>query len=456
MTPNLFAYVALILWMPLSIAVFATRPAPRAAFGLLIGAVLLLPQKVAFDPPLVPALDKLSIASFWVLLGSLFWAPKTLAAAKPGRGVDLLFVLLVIGNVLTVLANPDKIVVGPVEMPGLTLHDAVSDTLRDLFLIGIPFFIGRAYFRSSVQLDFLFKGLAVAGLLYSIPILAEVRLAPQLHIWIYGFFQHDWQQMKRWGGFRPIVFMTHGLSLAMFVFITTAATAHIARIRQRLLPVPSVVLALYMFVVLVLCHSTGALIYGLILLPIVWIFSARNQARTAIVLALIVMTFPMTRLTDTFPTKALVEWAGDINEERAASLEFRFHNEDQLLVRAFERPLFGWGGYGRIRIRDPKTGKDLSVTDGEWIIEVGERGIVGFFAIFGLMLLPVFKAARRLKYVPSRRDQLGLATLALLVAVSAIEWLPNGRYNYIPFLLAGALHGLATGLSVPARRRLRA
>ena len=48
--------------------------------------------------------------------------------------------------------------------------------------------------------------------------LVEVRLSPQINTWIYGFFQHDFIQMMRYGGFRPIVFLPHGLWVAFFAY----------------------------------------------------------------------------------------------------------------------------------------------------------------------------------------------------------------------------------------------
>ena len=57
------------------------------------------------------------------------------------------------------------------------------------------------------------------------PALFEVRFSPQLNIWIYGFFQHDFQQMIRGGSFRPIVFLPHGLWVALFFLSTLVAAA---------------------------------------------------------------------------------------------------------------------------------------------------------------------------------------------------------------------------------------
>ena len=41
-----------------------------------------------------------------------------------------------------------------------------------------------------------------------------------------------------------------------------------------------------------------------------------------------------------------------INEERAHSLEYRLENEDLLIAKALQRPIFGWGGWGRNCVYD--------------------------------------------------------------------------------------------------------
>src|SRR5437764_1120755 len=55
---------------------------------------------------------------------------------------------------------------------------------------------------------------------------------------------------------------------------------------------------------------------------------------------------------------------------------------------------FGWGGWGRSRIFDQWTGKDISVTDGGWIIYFGVYGWFGYLCFFGLLAAALFQAHR--------------------------------------------------------------
>src|SRR5207245_2594993 len=112
-----------------------------------------------------------------------------------------------------------------------------------------------------------------------------------------------------------------------------------------------------------------------------------------------------------------------MSESRASSLEFRFVQEEELLKHAAERPWFGWGRYGRNRVYKEDwqgIGVDTSVTDGRWIITFGQFGIVGFLAEFGLLAIPIFRAARALKYIASFPGGLFSAAISLILAVNMI------------------------------------
>ena len=61
-----------------------------------------------------------------------------------------------------------------------------------------------------------------------------------------------------------------------------------------------------------------------------------------------------------------------------------------------EKPLFGWGGWGRNRVFSKEDGKDLSITDGQWAIEIGETGILGFLIYYAILFTPLFYAPKNL------------------------------------------------------------
>jgi hypothetical protein len=213
-----------------------------------------------------------------------------------------------------------------------------------------------------------------------------------------------------------------------------------------MVPLPPAGPAMYIGLVLILCKSAGAMVYSIFGGFFVRCIKPRAQFRVALLLACIALCYPILRIVDFFPDKILVQAAESVDQERAHSLQVRFDQERQLLDHASQRFFFGWGRYGRGRVYD-ESGKDSSITDGQWIVTVGQFGLVGFLAQFGLLAWPVLRASRAFKFVQSERDRIFLATLALLVAFGIVEQLPNASISSWSWLLAGSLLGRAERLT---------
>lgn len=435
-TPNFLSWTALVLFAPITLVCFARMQPVIATAWTMLGAVMFLPEVIVFDPPLLPPMDKLSIASFWIFVGCMWKARQRIVRARPLRGVDAFFVLVLLGNVGTALTNPDEIVTGPVVRQGLTLYDGFAGSIKDTLFVLLPFLIGRAMFRTPAELREFLRILVVAGLVYTLFALFEIRMSPQSHRMLYGYHPASFEMTIRGGGYRPTIFMITGLGVAMF-FLSSVIAAMV-RWKAGLTKwyVPS-----YLTAVLVLCKSTGAIVYALVLVPVLAIVR-KPRFLLPLALAGLVFTFPLLRGADLFPTTALTDFFMGVSEDRALSLWFRFDNEDQLLERGRERMWFGWGGYSRQRIFDPETGDDMSVTDGHWIIVLGERGLVGYVGLFGLLLWPVVQAFRMRKKIRDPMDRHLVAGLALIVAINAVDLLPNGLFSYLPYFYSGILAGV--------------
>jgi hypothetical protein len=270
--------------------------------------------------------------------------------------------------------------------------------------------------------------------------LFEVRMSPQLSNWVYGYFPSSFAVETRYEGYRPVVFMNNGLIAAFFMSTSFLATVVFSRVKSPVNKLPSGPLAVYLGTVLILCKAAGALVYAIVIgcffrwtKPIV-------QARLAVLLVSVAILYPVLRMANYFPDKQLVDFAATFNQERADSLKFRFDQEQQLLAHASERFLFGWGRYGRNRVYE-ESGKDSSITDGLWILTLGQFGFAGFIAQFGLLTLPVFRATAALKRTRSMREKIFLAALTLIVAITVVEQLPNASLAPWSWLLVGALLG---------------
>src|SRR5262249_33639153 len=147
-------------------------------------------------------------------------------------------------------------------LPPETQYDAFSDAMAT-FIFLLPFFLGRQLLRNSADNEQILRVLVIAGLFYSLPMLLEIRMSPQLHTWVYGYFpQGGFHQQARDGGYRPAVFLGHGLIVAFFIMTTTVAAAALWRTRTTVLRIPAAGITPYLAGMLVLCKTLSALIYG--------------------------------------------------------------------------------------------------------------------------------------------------------------------------------------------------
>jgi len=450
MNPNWFAYVALLAWPLVSVVLFRVLPSVEALLWTVLGAQMFLPELTELKIAMLPAIDKNSIASVCALIGCFTAGHRSKTDARFGLA-GMLLAMYLVGPLITSYLNGDAVAVGAAVLPGVGLYDGISASISQFFLI-LPFYLGRRYLAGTNSVETILRVLAIAGLIYSVLMLFEVRMSPQLHRWIYGFFPSDFVTERRSGGFRPVVFMGHGLIVAFFTVTTAIAAAAFWRASKSISRVPAHIATVYLGGVLVVCKSWAALLYGLFLVPLVRIARPRVQIAAAVTIASIALSYPVIRYLDLFPEQALLELTTELIPDRAYSLQTRFKNEDQLLARASERFLFGWGRYGRNRIYSEDTGINTSLTDGRWILTIGTWGIFGFVAEFGLLALVVFRAGSACK-LASPNEQIFLAALSLICAITLFEQLPNASIRPWTWLIAGALLGRSEVLQAKALSR---
>jgi hypothetical protein len=445
--PNAFAYLALILWPVVTLALFASMRPSKALTWSLLGGYLLLPVNTAFDFPGVPALDKTSIPNISALFGAILFAKGPVVRLPREWWVITLMVVYIISPMFTVLTNRDALQFGSFLLPGLRPYDAFSAAAyKGIDLI--PFVLGYNILKGPRAQDYVLRALVLAALGYSLLMLVEIRLSPQLHTWIYGFFPHSFAQQARDGGFRPVVFLGHGLLVAIFTTMALIAAAYLAQRREKFFGVSAWFWVVYLAGLLILCRSLGALMLGVAGIGVMFLFRRSRVRIICAVVALTVLAYPLLRGADFVPVQAIANQIAAVNEERAASLQTRIDNEGILLAKANQRPLFGWGSFGRNRVYDEGTGQDLSITDGTWIIIVGSNGWAGYLAAFGLLCLPMVAAWRRGVRLSSTS-----AALSMILAVNLLDLLPNSSLTPLTWLIAGAL--IARNPKSGARRLLK-
>jgi len=450
---NPVTVLALLFWPVVALWLYKTRPIGQATLWTILGAYLLLPVGADIKFEMIPQLDKSSIPNLAAFLGCMIVLRKPIRFWKGFGLAELLILMLIICPFITSELNGDETVSGGVVSPGVGAYDAASTVIAQ-FIVLLPFFLGRQFLSSGADTEEVLRVLTIAGLVYSLPILFEIRMSPQLHTWIYGYFPHAFEQQIREGGFRPVVFMGHGLLVAFFICTTAIAAAAFWRTGTqvfRIAHLPAAGITVYLSAILVLCKTVTALVYGAVLMPLVCFSRPKLQVGIALLLVTLALSYPILRATDLIPTRAILDFAASISSERSESLATRFTNENQLLERASQRFWFGWGRWGRSLIYDQQG--NVLLTDGRWILTTGQFGFLGFLAEFGLLSLPVFRAASALRFAQSDRDKLFLAALTLISSISLVDLLPNASIRPWTWLLAGALLGRAEMLRAFARQQ---
>ncbi|MGH1465068.1 MAG: hypothetical protein ACRBBQ_06875 [Cognatishimia sp.] len=472
--PNSIAFFALFAWPLVMLFLFRSLPLGRALIWSFLGAYLLLPPfPAAIDLPLMPALNKDTLPNVVALFLVAFMAGKKVTFLPQTPLGKVLMLTFVFSPILTVITNPEPILFATTGLRGLYAMDMVALIINQAMVL-ISFNLARILLRTKEDLRDILFAFVIAGVIYAFPMLLEIRLSPQLNLWIYGYFQHMFEQMVRGDGFRSIVFLSHGIWAAMLAMVTFSSAIILARQSESKNKAWYLAAGVFMFGVLILSKTLGPFLYAIVMLLFVGLAAWRMQLRVAVLLAALTIAYPVAKSLDLVPEKQVVALASQASDDRAGSLQFRLDNERILLDRANEKPLFGWGTWGRNHIHNPITGEILSVSDGRWVVTIGVFGWVGLLAEFGLLSLPIFLLWREVG--ARERPNLGKRTtsslpslrrypepqatqyqpsplagaIALLLALNMVDLLPNATLSPLTWLLTGALLGYAE--SIRARR----
>jgi hypothetical protein len=448
---NILATLGLYAAFVVPFLAFAVLPARHALCVAFLGGSLLFPERIAFVFQGLPEMGKYELITLGSLSGALLFHAGSFRPARWFRGPELIVLLMLPAAFATALLNGDRI-------PGsrsstLSAYDGLSLGFFDLTYMGIPFLLGVTFFRAVRDLRFMMLAFVVAGLATSLFVLFEAWYSPQLHNLVYGYLQHSWLQLMRMGGWRPMGFLPHGLAMSLFIGACLIAATSGSRIRARVGPVTSGQAAVWLGAMLLLCRSLGAILQAALFVPAAALLRRTTQLRLAWILSIVVVCYPVLRAVDVFPTGLILDTAEVLDARRAQSLAFRFENEDRLAIHAGDRPLFGWGGFGRSKAVGD--GGPKVVVDGFWINRYSARGIAGFLIYIGLLVLPVRMAYRARRDVVAHPEGAWLCGAALILTMHAVDTLPNALFTHYPLVLAGALTQVARRLpdEVAAREK---
>lgn len=436
--PNAFAYLIFFGWPVVVLWLLFSYPVKKAIFIAITSAVLLLPTAFTIDLPLLPPLDKETIPGLSIAV-ILFLLRKKFRIFQPGL-ITKLFIAYFIGLVITVELNSLPIITAKKYLPGLTHYDAFSLIVR-VILNTMPFFLGR-YFSTSVKdTEGFFKILVIMALIYTIPMLYELKMSPQLHYMVYGIQPSMFLQQIRESGYRPMVFIGHGLGLAFWFSTAVIAAGVLLKNKVRVSFTSPFATLCYLLIILFLCKTWSAMLYVMFGLVFTFKLKPSKQIKWSFIIAALVIMYPIAKVADVFPDKEIINIINQYSPERAQSLQFRFQNEGALLEHALKKPFFGWGDWGRNRVYSTEDGRDLSIIDGRWIGELGVNGWIGFLLSYAILLTPLYYAQKAVHYIKEPKDQVYFASLAVILTICVVDSIPNTGMGTMHLFLAGILLG---------------
>lgn len=440
---NVFVYIALFGWIPVATFLFMAFPARTAITANIAFAWAYLPL-AGFKAAGLPEFSKLTVTTLTAALGAVIFHGTRTASLRLGL-VDLPMLCWTLAPGIASISN------------GLGIYDAASAMLNHAFLWTLPYLLGRTFFKQASDLRDMVGPIILCGLTYVPLCLFEVRMSPQLHKTIYGFSPWAFNQAIRGDGYRPAIFMRHGLMVGIWmgsVFVLAMGWWIIGKRKGQLLDWATWLKLIALGSTFILLKSTGAAVLTLLGCVTLWLCRTSRRAIFPCVLALAVPLYIGARTTGLWSGDIAVNFASALSAERAQSLDFRLRNEDLLVAKAKERYLFGWAGWGRARVYDSVTGQDISHTDGLWIISFGNYGLFGLASLFSVLIIGPVVALYRSN--PTEWKISGDAVLtpacATVCLMAAVDALPNGMV-LPPFVL---MLGAVTSISVnPVQQAMR-
>ncbi|MFH7320735.1 hypothetical protein ACHHRT_09005 [Desulfurivibrio sp. D14AmB] len=423
----------LIGWVPFTIFLFSTLKPHQAVLVSVIGGWLLLPV-FSYNFQGIPTFDKHSAIALGLVLGGWLSGQRQKANFQ-WKIYDLPMVLWCFSAIPTSLVNQ------------LGLYDGISGTFTKIMVWGIPYLAGRIYFTNHEALHDLCRGIVIGGLIYLPLCLYEIRMSPQLSNTIYGFFPHSFHQHARYGGYRPIVFMNHGLMVALWMAMATTVAFWLwrSRIVEQIKGIPMGFIVMALAITTLLCKTQNGILLMFLGCSLYYVY---RYTKTSLPFTLLVLGIPaylVLRITGVIEMDNVASvMAHLVDERRIPSLLARLTQEDNFIRHTLNSPLFGWGTHQRNWPIDPETGRRVvRAIDPLWLINFSINGFFGLLAFLGAMMLGPWKVLGAMTNPTEKAADSMVIPLALssVVIMFMIDCIFNGMINPVYIVSTGALIG---------------
>ena len=428
--------VALLAWIPLILLAFRRLPVRIAMLINFVGGWAVLPAA-----NYAPSRDPFP---YWILGTSLesdyFLTKATVIGFTGILAVflfdrdrfkrfeltvwDLAMSMWLIAPLLSAIANPDN------------FREGCVGEIYQILAWGSPYLIGRLYFTDTKSLRLAAKAFVIGGLAYIPFCIFELIRGPRIYACLYGYQPYQRNGAERFLGYRPVGLLENGTQLGIWMATATLIATWLWRRKTApsVLGIPIFAVASALFVVTILCQSTGAIILLLALVPFVFVDPRYLSRTVSIVLVLGILAFAAIRIANIISIHDLVQtnpvaraMDGYLRQIGKGSLKWRLNEDERHIATALDEPILGYGQWDWWRggIERPWS---------LWLLVFGMYGSVGLVSLEALLLIP----ALRVVWFPLARSDIGYTnmrhTLSAAVLISAIDSLLNSSL-ILPLLL---------------------
>jgi hypothetical protein len=428
--------VPLFAWVPIILLIFRRVPVRIALLINFVGGWAVLPAANYIDKniPFPYAILGTSLESdYFITKATILGFTGILAVFLFDRSAfkrfeltvwDLAMGMWLISPLLSAIANPDNFAEG------------CLGELYQLLAWGSPYLIGRLYFTDTQSLRLAAKAFVIGGLAYIPVCIFEIFRGPQVYAFLYGYEPFRWTGATRFFGYRPIGLLENGNQLGIWMATATLIALWLWRRKtsKEILGIPMLIVAISLFVITILCQSTGAILLLLALAPFVFV-DPRYLSRTmTVVLIFGILAFAAFRIINVVSIRELVQEnktahavAQYLKSIGKDSLGWRLEQDERHIDTALYEPILGYGQWDWWR-------QGVERPWSLWLLVFGMYGGVGLVSLEALLLIP----ALRVVWFPLARSDIGYTnmrhTLSAAVLISAIDSLLNSAV-ILPLLL---------------------
>jgi len=431
----LFGYIPFVFWL------FAAMRDKRQAmiWSVLLG-VLFLPI-AGYKVTGLPQYDKISAVNMVPFLAAVLFDWPRVSRLRP-RWFDLPVIIFCFAPLFSSLSND------------LGLYDGISEVLNHAPAWGPCYFLGRIYCADLAGLRALAIAFIAGGLIYVPFCLYEIRMSPQFHCLVYGYHQHNILQQMRYDGFRPMVFMQHGLAVSLWMVCCSMIGIILWRTKAitQLWGLPISWWVVPLTITAFMCKSLGAILIMVFGLLAFYIMKVAKYRIIIFILVLVPPIYMAGRLTGVIDrTQVTTFMTEQFGQERSQSLDSRMEQEDLFSAKVMSRPIFGWGGWGRSWPTDENGNNITRGLDSLWVMFLGCTGFTGLISMTLMFLTPgILMLKRGTAALWTHPAGAAAGAMSTILIMYMIDNLFNAMQNPMYLVAAGAVNGWVMQAAVPA------